>query len=77
MARTLPVSDVVGAAATAVKKARDHGQATTITSRGRPVARIVPASTPGIRWGTGQMQTEQPLDIPGVSLAEVVLEDRR
>lgn len=76
----LPVSRLEGAAAAAVREARE-GRTVEITSRGKVVARIVPAEEDNdIILPSGE-----PVGLPapvrlrgeGPSLSEMVLEDRR
>lgn len=75
----LPVSRLDGVAAAAVRKARE-GRTVDITSRGKVVARIVPAAEDDILPPSGE-----PLRFPrapqlrgdGPSLVDMVLEDRR
>jgi prevent-host-death family protein len=49
MTQRIPVSALEGPAARAVARAREHGSETVVTSRGEPVARIVPAAAVDIR----------------------------
>ena len=76
---SLPVSRLEGAAAAAVRAARS-GTTVEITSRGKVVARIVPAADEDVLPPEGrsfELPSPAPLRGQGPTLAEFVVEDRR
>lgn len=77
MSKPLPVSQVTGAAAAAVERAR-AGETTEITSRGEVVARLVPADGDYILEPIGAFELPtRTYKLHGSKLAsDVVSEDR-
>ena len=85
MARTVQVSELEGAAARAVARARE-GEVTVVTANGRPVASIGPV-TPDFEVGDDDPAIHLPpagskpkglrgIRIPGPPLSDTIIEDR-
>ncbi len=77
MGRPIRVSELSGPMAAAVRRAR-QGERVAITSRGEPVALVVPVDDDDlIRWGPGKpLPRRDPVPIKG-GLQDLIQEGRR